>query len=74
MEIDVPRETGFELLSGQRVGLVTDLAGENFEGVARPDLFDAVSSGDLAALFRPEPVIRRQQDDGVSSEQVLRAG
>jgi uncharacterized protein YbbC (DUF1343 family) len=65
--IDVMRANGFSLLKGQRVGLLTNLAGRARDGVTTIDLLAAAPEVKLAALFSPEHGIRGTLDESVPS-------
>jgi uncharacterized protein YbbC (DUF1343 family) len=52
--IDVLRESGFGLLRGRRVGLVTNATGRARDGTRTADLLHAAREVTLVALFSPE--------------------
>ncbi|HTY63208.1 MAG TPA: DUF1343 domain-containing protein [Acidobacteriota bacterium] len=65
--IDVLRQRNFDLLSGKRVGLVTNHTGFAADGTSTIDLFFKAKAFRLVALFSPEHGIRGMSDEKVSS-------
>jgi uncharacterized protein YbbC (DUF1343 family)/CubicO group peptidase (beta-lactamase class C family) len=65
--IDVLRASGFSLLKGQRVGLLTNLTGRARDGTTTIDLLAHAPSVTLTALFSPEHGIRGALDESVPS-------
>ncbi|MBP1624318.1 MAG: hypothetical protein H6Q07_2338 [Acidobacteria bacterium] len=65
--IDVLRERGFDLLSGKRVGLVTNHTGLAADGTSTIDLLFRSKACRLAVLFSPEHGIRGTMDENVRS-------
>lgn len=65
--IDVLREGNFDLLSGKRVGLVTNQTGMAADGTSTIDLLFHSDACNLVALFSPEHGIRGTMDEDVRS-------
>lgn len=65
--IDVLRERNFDLLSGKRVGLITNHTGLASDGASTIDLLFKSKTCRLVALFSPEHGIRGTLDDKVGS-------
>lgn len=58
----------FELIAGQRVGLITNHSGVNADMVATADRLHRTEGTTLGALFGPEHGIRGDAEDGVTIE------
>ncbi len=72
--IDVLRESGFEVLRGKRVGLVTNHTGRARDGSTTIDLLHGAKDVSLVALFSPEHGIRGILDSKVPSEKDEKTG
>ena len=72
--IDVLSRDHFELLKGQRIGLITNQTGINCEGRTTIDLLRESSDVDLAALFSPEHGIAGKLDQGIVGDSVDGSG
>ena len=72
--LDVLREEGFDRLTGQRVGLVTNQSGRTRDGETTIDLLHAQPNFKLVSLFSPEHGIRGTVDGAVPSSRDLRTG
>jgi len=68
--IDVLSRDRFELLKGQRIGLVTNQTGINSEGRTTIDLLRESSNVNLAALFSPEHGIAGKLDQSIVGDSV----
>jgi uncharacterized protein YbbC (DUF1343 family) len=66
--IDVMRASGFAVLKGKRVGLVTNHTGRARDGATTIDLLHTAPDVKLTALFSPEHGIRGILDSKVPSE------
>ncbi len=56
--IDVLRARGFDILQGQRVGLLTNQSGRSSDGRAAIDILQSAPGVNLVALFAPEHGVR----------------
>jgi uncharacterized protein YbbC (DUF1343 family)/CubicO group peptidase (beta-lactamase class C family) len=65
--IDVLARDRFAMLTGKRVGLVTNATGRAADGTTTIDLLHKAAGVQLVALFSPEHGIRGILDDGVPS-------
>jgi uncharacterized protein YbbC (DUF1343 family)/CubicO group peptidase (beta-lactamase class C family) len=65
--IDVLKADGFKILSGKRIGLVTNHTGRSRTGEATIDLIASAPGVKLVALFSPEHGIRGILDEKVPS-------
>jgi uncharacterized protein YbbC (DUF1343 family) len=65
--IDILRESNFALLSGKRVGLITNQTGVAADGTSTIDLLYKSKVCRLVMLFSPEHGIRGTMDEKVSS-------
>jgi uncharacterized protein YbbC (DUF1343 family)/CubicO group peptidase (beta-lactamase class C family) len=72
--IDVLRASGFEVLRGKRVGLVTNHTGRARDGATTIDLIHGAKDVRLVALFSPEHGIRGILDATVPSEKDAKTG
>jgi uncharacterized protein YbbC (DUF1343 family) len=72
--VDVARAEGFKMLSGMRVGLVTNHTGRSRDGVATIDLLASAPNVKLVALFSPEHGIRGILDATVPSSKDEKTG
>jgi uncharacterized protein YbbC (DUF1343 family)/CubicO group peptidase (beta-lactamase class C family) len=72
--VDVARADGFRLLSGLRVGLVTNHTGRARDGAATIDLLAAAPGVTLVSLFSPEHGIRGILDAAVPSSRDEKTG
>jgi uncharacterized protein YbbC (DUF1343 family)/CubicO group peptidase (beta-lactamase class C family) len=72
--VDVARADGFKMLSGLRVGLVTNHTGRARDGAATIDLLASAPSVKLVALFSPEHGIRGILDAAVPSSKDDKTG
>jgi uncharacterized protein YbbC (DUF1343 family)/CubicO group peptidase (beta-lactamase class C family) len=72
--VDVARADAFKMLSGMRVGLVTNHTGRARDGAATIDLLSSASNLELVALFSPEHGIRGILDASVPSSKDEKTG
>src|SRR4030042_2415857 len=66
--LDVLGEDGYNLLSGKRIGLITNHTAVNREGIHIVDLF-AIGDLQLAAIYSPEHGFRGNRDEIIESEE-----
>ncbi len=72
--IDVLARDEFALLSGTRVGLITNHTGQDRDGVATVDVLHGAPGVELRALFGPEHGIRGALDEAVPDSRDERTG
>jgi len=74
--IDVLAASGFEILAGKRVGLITNHTGRDRKGKSTIDLLHDAPGAQLVALFGPEHGIRGEAEAGerVASGRDARTG
>jgi len=64
--VDVLKESGFELLKGKKVGLITNHTGLSRDGISDIDILHETDKCELVALFGPEHGIRGTADEKVA--------